>query len=171
MLLFIWFFAIQIVMVFIGFYITLSDDLRDAKNRTAKTWNAVDLVLKQRQEEIRKLLDLYREALGQDHDVFEQISLAKKKLLYAEGPGAKSLANSEIQDAMKQLHVLAERSPNLKVQTILQLEQGIASMESKIVDLARRYNNSATGYNQKIKMKPECYVAWIQGTKPLEMFK
>ena len=162
-----------IIAGFVGFLITIYNALIRMRNNISKSWANIDVILKQRSDELPKLVDSVKGYMKHEEGVLTKVTQARTKFLDAQTVQEKAKANNMITDALKSLFAVAENYPTLKAnESFIQLQKRISGLENELSDRREFYNDSVNEYNIKIESFPDVIVARMMGyTQPETMFK
>lgn len=165
--------AALIIAGFIGFLVSIYNSLVRMKNNISKAWANIDVILKQRSDELPKLVDSVKGYMKHEEGVLTKVTEARTKFLDAQTIQEKAKTNNMITDALKSLFAVAENYPNLKAnESFLQLQNRISGLENELADRREFYNDSVNEYNIKIDSFPDLIVAKMMGyTQPETMFE
>jgi LemA protein len=125
-----------------------------------KAWSNIDVILKQRHDELPKLVEIYNSYMLHERETLE--SVTKARTAYSTGLNIddKAQAENQIVGALGKLFAVAEQYPDLKAnQEFLALQQRISALESTIADRREFYNDSVNLYNIAIQQIPTLWVA------------
>ncbi|HAR41371.1 MAG TPA: LemA family protein [Bdellovibrionales bacterium] len=162
-----------IVFVALAYGVAIYNGLVAVKNNIDKAWANIDVLLKQRHDEIPKLIKVCEGYMVHERGVIDQVLKARDGLMAVHAQPAKAgAAESALRGAMGKLFALAEAYPDLKAQaSFQQLQQRISSLESDIADRREFYNDSVNTYNIRIESFPDMIVARWMLLAQREMFK
>ena len=162
-----------IILGFVGFLISIYNALVRMRNNISKSWANIDVILKQRSDELPKLVDSVKGYMKYEEGVLTKVTEARTKFLDAQTVQEKAKANNMITDALKSLFAVAENYPTLKAnESFLQLQTRISGLENELADRREFYNDSVNEYNIKIDSFPDLIVARMMGyTQPETMFE
>lgn len=161
-----------VVVVAVSYGVSIYNGLILVTNNINKAWANIDVLLKQRHDELPKLVDCCKGYMEHEKGVFDRVMQARQVLMNAQGPAQKGQAEGELQGAMRQLFALAENYPNLKAQSSFQqLQERVSGLESQIADRREFYNDSVNTYNIRIASLPDVFVARMLGLGPREMYQ
>jgi len=164
--------VILLAVVVAGYFVAVYNGLILVKNNIDKAWANIDVLLKQRHDELPKLVEVCKGYMEHESGVFDRIMQARQALMSAQGPAQKGQAEGNLQGALRQLFALAENYPNLKAQTSFQqLQDRVSALESQIADRREFYNDSVNTYNIRIESLPDVFIARALALTPREMFK
>ncbi|MGE3319811.1 MAG: LemA family protein [Candidatus Berkiella sp.] len=162
--------------VFILLYlIMIFNNLVSLKNQVKKAWANIDVLLKQRHDELPKLVETCKQYMAYEAPTLEKITELRAKSMQAREQGdISTLGKVEgvLRGTLGNLFALAENYPDLKTnQTFLHLQTRITGLENSIADRRELYNESVTLNNIRIEQFPDIIVAKLFGFKhfvPLE---
>lgn len=162
--------------LFVLFYLILIfNNLVSLKNNVKKAWANIDVLLKQRHDELPKLVETCKQYMAYEQPTLEKITELRAKAMQAREQGdVKALGTAEglLRGSLGNLFALAENYPDLKAnQTFQHLQTRISALENAIADRRELYNESVTVNNIRIEQIPDIIVAKLFGFKhfqPLE---
>src|SRR5436190_1169432 len=161
-----------VVVGFAGYLLSLYNSLVALKNEVVKSWSNTDVLLKQRHDELPKLIKTCEGYMQHERGVFDKLSEARGALLAAQSVAQRADAESQLTRAIGQFFAVAEAYPDLKAnQSFLALQNRISDLENQIADRREFYNDVVTTYNTRIQQLPDKFVAdWCQ-YEPAEVFR
>jgi LemA protein len=165
--------AILFVMVGLAVYIVMIfNGLIALKNDIAKAWANIDILLKQRHDELPKLLDVCKGYMDYERDTLQKIAQARSMYQQAVSIDQKAQADRSMTSAVRGLFAVAENYPELKANNnFMQLQKRITELESEIADRREFYNDSVNTFNIRIQQMPDTFVASFMNLTPRPMFK
>lgn len=153
--------------------IALYNQLVMLKNNTDKAWSNIDVLLKQRNEELPKLITVCKEHMKYEKDTLERVIEARSRIASAMTSGdmsALGMAEDQLRIGLGNLFAVAEAYPELKAsQAFLQLQRRITSLEDSIADRREFYNDAATINNTRIDQFPDLLIARPLNFKPFRL--
>ncbi len=163
---------ILIAVAIIGYFVTIYNGLIKLKNNIKKSWANIDVLLKQRSDELPKLIATVKGYMKHERDVLENLTKARTNFLNANTVAETAAADNMITGALKSLFAVAENYPNLKAnENFMQLQSRISGIENEIADRREFYNDSVNQYNIRIQSIPDVIVARMIGYTDEEMFE
>ena len=165
--------AVLIIAGFVGFLVSIYNALVRMRNNISKSWANIDVILKQRTDELPKLVDSVKGYMKHEEGVLTKVTEARTRFLDAQTVQEKAKADNMITDALKSLFAVAENYPTLKAnESFLQLQARISGLENELADRREFYNDSVNEYKIKIDSFPDLFVARMMGyTQPETMFE
>ena len=146
--------------VLVAYVVGVYNMLVRLANNIDKAWSNIDVILKQRHDELPKLVEVCNSYMLHERETLE--SVTKARTAYSTGLNIddKAQAENQIVGALGKLFAVAEQYPDLKAnQEFLALQQRISALESTIADRREFYNDSVNLYNIAIQQIPTFWVA------------
>lgn len=145
------------------------------KHGVGKAWSNIDVLLKQRHEELPKLVQTCQQYMQYEKDTLQAIIQARSAVHQAQQAqdiGALGQAESGLRAGLGKLFALAENYPELKANESFQfLQQRIASLEGAIADRRELYNEAVNLNNVRIEQFPDVLIARWFGFKAAELLR
>jgi LemA protein len=165
--------AIGFVLIGIAWYLlSIYNGLVSLRNNISRSWSNIDVLLKQRHDELPKLVQTCQGYMQHERAVFDNLSAARGAILSAKTVGQRAEAEGQVTQALGRLFAVAEAYPDLKAnQSFLQLQSRISDLENQIADRREFYNDVVTTFNTRIESLPDQYIANSMGLTPAEWFK
>ncbi|MDH4158143.1 MAG: LemA family protein [candidate division Zixibacteria bacterium] len=161
-----------LVIILVGYFISVYNSLIRLKNNIQKAWSNIDVMLKQRHDELSKLLNTVKGYMKYEEKVLTQITQARTAFLDAKSVQDKAKADNIMTSALKSLFAVAENYPDLKAnQSFMQFQQRISGLENQIADRREFYNDSVNTFNIRIEQIPDMFIARMLGYTRKELFK
>ncbi len=155
-----------------GYLLSIYNSLVALKNNIGRSWANIDVLLKQRHDELPKLVKTCEGYMQHERAVFDKLSEARGALAKAKSVGERAEAEGMLTRALGQFFAVAEAYPDLKAnQSFLQLQSRISDLENQIADRREFYNDTVTTFNIRIQQVPDTFVAGWMTLKPAELFK
>jgi len=159
-------------MIVVGYFIGVYNQLVQVKVNVDKSWSNIEVLEKQRYDEIPKLVKVCEGYMQYERDTLEKVITARTRFLQAKGPADMAQAGSEMSGALKSLFAVAEAYPDLKAnQNFTQLQQRVTALENEIADRREFYNESVTINNARIMQIPYAFFAGMLNCKERELYK
>ena len=142
------------------------------RNDNDRAWANIDVLLKQRHDEIPNLVETVKGYMQHEQQTFQMVTEARAAYAKASTVGQKAAADNQVNAALRGLFAVAEGYPELKAnQNFLRLQQRISELEDHIADRREFFNANVAGYNTRIAQVPDVILAHWMELKPREMFK
>jgi LemA protein len=160
-----------VVGIFI-YFITIYNSLVRLRNDMDKAWANIDVLLKQRHDELPKLIETCKGYMQYEQKTFQLITEARTSFMKANTVGEKAQADNMISGALKSLFAVSENYPDLKANNnFLQLQKRISELEERIADRREFFNDDVNTYNIRIQQLPDVFVAKILSLQRRDLFK
>ena len=149
------------------FAVSLYNSLVNVKNAVSKAWANIDVLLKQRHDELPKLVDACKQYMQHEQSTLEKVIQARAKVAdarVAQNMGALGAAEGALRSGLGNLLALVESYPELKAnEQFLHLQSRISGLENAIADRREFYNESVNINNVRIEEFPELLIArWFK---------
>ena len=149
------------------FAVSLYNSLVSVKNAVSKAWANIDVLLKQRHDELPKLVDTCKQYMQHEQTTLEKVIQARAKVAdarVAQNMGALGAAEGALRSGLGNLLALVESYPELKAnEQFLHLQSRISGLENAIADRREFYNESVNINNVRIEEFPELLIArWFK---------
>jgi len=145
------------------------------KHRVATSWSNIDVLLKQRHDELPKLVDTCKQYMQYEQETFEKVMQARNAV-YAARESADvvgvSAAEGGLRAQLGKLFALAEAYPDLKANaSFRQLQARISDLETGISDRRELYNEAVNVNNASIEQFPASIIAGMFAFKPAKLLE
>jgi LemA protein len=156
------------LLIYLGM---LYNGLVALRNDIDKAWANIDVLLKQRHDELPRLLDVCKGYMHYEQKTLERLIEARTQYASAMTVNQKTQASSNVSASVHHLFATAENYPDLKANaSFLELQRRITELENQIADRREFYNDAINLFNTRIKQMPDVLVAGATGMKPRVMF-
>ncbi len=156
----VWGIILFAAMAVLGYFLVIYNGLISLKENIKKSWANIDVILKQRYDELPKLISVCESYAAFEKGVLDRLMQAREKYFHADGVSGKAEASGQISAALKGIFALAENYPDLKTnKNFLQLQDRISHLEESLSDRREFYNDSTNNYNIRIQQIPDVFVA------------
>jgi LemA protein len=140
--------------------LVLYNGLVAARQECQRAWFNIDVLLKQRHDELPRLVEVCRGYMAYEKDTLERLVVARMTLAAARDVPAQARASQAVSDALRQLFAVAERYPDLKAnESFAKLSARITELENQIADRRELYNAATTAWNTRIEQVPDRFIA------------
>ncbi|MBI3222993.1 MAG: LemA family protein [Nitrosomonadales bacterium] len=165
-----------IVVVALIYAISLYNHLVNVKHAVAKAWANIDVLLKQRHDELPKLVEVCKQYKQFEQETLQRVIAARSQVQSAresQDIGALGRAEGALRAGLGSIFAVAEAYPELKAnEHFMQLQTRITSLENGISDRRELYNEAVNINNVQIEVFPASLIArsFGFGEKPLLEF-
>ena len=167
--------VLAVIVVVIFYLIMIYNNLVQVKHNVSKAWANIDVLLKQRHDELPKLIETCKQYMKFEQDTLQKVIEARSRVFSArESQDIRALGPAEagLRSSIGNLFALAESYPDLKTnQTFLQLQSRISGLENAIADRREFYNESVNINNVRIEQFPDNIVAGMGNFKAAQLLE
>ena len=152
--------------------VILYNELVRLRNDNDRAWANIDVLLKQRHDEIPNLVETVKGYMQHEQQTLLAVTQARAASMNAASIGQKATADLTMTVALRGLFAVAENYPQLKAnENFLKLQTRITELEERIADRREFFNDDVNNYNTRIGQIPEVFVASFMNLKPRAMFQ
>ena len=138
-------------------------------------WANIDVLLKQRHDELPKLIETCKRYMQFEQETLEKVMRARATVNQASASGnvaAVGAAEQQLRSGVTRLFAVAESYPELKSdQTFKQLQGRITSLEESIADRRELYNDQVNLNNIRVKVFPDVLIAQQFGFRSAQLLE
>lgn len=169
------FVVIGLIAALVLYGVIIYNNLVSLKHNVSKSWANIDVLLKQRHDELPKLVEVCKQYMGYEQETMEKIMKARASVAHARETGdiqQLGTAETQLRLGLGGLFALAEAYPDLKAdQTFQHLQSRITSLENAIADRREFYNEGVNLNNVRIEQFPDVIIANKFNFKPFELLE
>ncbi|PIN69901.1 LemA family protein [Candidatus Woesearchaeota archaeon CG11_big_fil_rev_8_21_14_0_20_43_8] len=155
-----------------GYVISIYNSLVRLKNNIEKAWSNIDVLLKQRVDELTKLMASVKGYMKHEKQVLTDVTKARTQFMNAGSVAEKAKADNFMSQTLKSLFAVSENYPDLKAnQNFIQFQDRVSGIENQIADRREFYNDSVNTFNIRIEQIPYVFVANMLKYTKKELFK
>lgn len=167
--------VIVVLVLLVAWAVTLYNGLVRLKHGVSKAWSNIDVLLKQRHDELPKLVETCKQYMQHERTTLERVIAARGAVASAREQhdvAALGKAESGLRAGLGQLFALAENYPDLKANESFQhLQQRISGLENAIADRRELYNEAVNLNNVRIEQFPDLILARLFAFKEAELLQ
>lgn len=164
--------ACLFVVGFMLYVVCIFNGLVRLRNNIRKSWANIDVLLKQRSDEVPNLVAAVKGYMEHERHTLELLTKARTAVLEEERLSRKAVADRTITESLKTIFAVAENYPTLKAnENFLKLQLRITALENELADRREFYNDSVNIYNIRIHSIPDLIVARMLKYTDEQMFK
>lgn len=161
-----------IIIGIISYFIRIYNQLVMMRNNVDKTFSNIDVLLKQRANEIPNLVKVLKESMNYERSVLEELTTLRTNYLSSNNMNEKINLNNDIDKTIKSIFAISENYPTLKSNNdFILLQKRVSELENMITDRRELYNDSITIYNIGINEFPSVILAKIVGCHKLNLLE
>lgn len=152
--------VLLILLALIFYIIVIYNGFIALKNNIDLNWGNIDVLLKQRFDELPKLIKVCEGYMQHEQKTLEAVVKARSMVNSARTDEQRMQAQNALTDTLKSLFMVVERYPDLKADAAFrQLGNRVSEIEDQIADRRELYNASVTIYNTRLEQFPDVLVA------------
>ncbi|SEQ30256.1 LemA protein [Ectothiorhodospira magna] len=167
--------VLGIFFLILLYAVIIYNNLVSLKHGVSKAWSNIDVLLKQRFDELPKLVEVCRQYMSYEQDTLEKVMRARSQVANAQqNQDMQALGQAEgvLRLGLGHLFALAEAYPELKAdQTFTHLQSRISGLENAISDRREYYNESVNRNNVRIEQFPDVIIARLFGFGPFDLLE
>lgn len=150
----------------ISFLINLYNKLVMLKFNVEKAYGNIDVVLKQRADEIPNLVSVAKHFMSYEKEILTRLTELRSSYNNTSDSEKKTALANETSKALSSFFAVSESYPELKSNNnFLELQKRISELENKIADRREFFNDSVNLYNIGIHEFPNVIFAKMFGYK------
>lgn len=140
------------------------NNLVDARERCAKAWSDVDVLLERRTDEVGSLVDVTRKHVSYEHEVLRDVMEARERVVEANDPDEAADAVVAMRSTLEGIYELSEEYPELaSSERFDELTDSIRTLEQRLENRREQYNEAVRAYNARLDQVPEGFFADSMG--------
>ena len=152
-----------LVVLALVYGVVTYNGLVQLKHNIAKAWANIDVLLKQRHDELPKLVEVCHQYKQFEQETLARVTEARARVAKArEAHDVPALGAAEnlLRAGLGQIFAVAEAYPELKAnEHFMQLQTRITALENSIADRREWYNESVNLHNVRIEQFPDLIIA------------
>ncbi|HVT36048.1 MAG TPA: LemA family protein, partial [Nevskiaceae bacterium] len=152
------------------YLVVIYNGLVTLRNNLTRNWSNVDVILKQRHDEIPKLVEVCKQHMQFEQETLRGVMLARAGIDSArvqQDVRTLGAAEGALRSGLGSIAATVERYPELRANdSIMQLLGRITALENTISDRREFYNESVNLYNVRTEQFPDVLVARPFGFRP-----
>ena len=169
------FILLGILLAFFLYVVMIYNNLVRLKHNVSQAWSNIDVLLKQRHDELPKLVETCKQYMKHEREVLEKVTQARAAVGKAREAGdvaALGAAETGLRRGLMNLFAVAENYPELRANENFQhLQNRISQLEAQITDRREFYNDSVNVNNIRIETFPDNVIATLFRFEPKLLLK
>jgi LemA protein len=163
--------SLALIVYLVGIY----NSLVSLRENVKVAWANIDVLLKQRHDELPKLVDTCKRYMQFEQETLEKVMRARASVSLASSAGnvaAVGAAEQQLRAGVGRLFAVAENYPQLKTdETFKQLQGRIIALEESIADRRELYNDQVNLNNIRVNVFPDAVIARRFGFLPAQLLE
>ena len=166
-------FAVAVVIVVVAFLVVSTYNAVVAlRLRIDKAWANIDVVLKQRFDQLPNLVDAVRGVMAWEQEVLTEVAAARAAYSPADPIPQQAATSAATSAAVRSLFAVVENYPEVKsAANVMALQEAIERLEDMIADRRELYNDQVYRYNTRIAQLPALLLALLLGWRSRPFFE
>src|SRR5580700_10725578 len=154
------------------YVVILYNELVRLRNDNDRAWANIDVLLKQRHDEIPNLVETVKGYMQHEQQTLLAVTRARAASMNAASIGQKAQADLTMTVALRSLFAVAENYPQLKAnENFLKLQARISELEDRTPAPREFFNADVNTYTPPTAQTPEFFVASFINLNPRAMSK
>lgn len=154
---------LTVIGILLVYGMMIYNSLVQVKHNVSKAWANLEVLLKQRHDELPKLVEVCKQYRQFEAETLQKVMEARSRVHGAstsQDMAALGAAESQLRGSVASLFAVAEAYPDLKTnQQFLNLQGRISALENGIADRREFYNDSVNINNIRIEQFPDVIIA------------
>ena len=154
---------LALCVAFFAYFVGIYNGLVNLRENVKVAWANIDVLLKQRHDELPKLVETCKRYMQFEQETLEKVMRARASVSSASTSGnvaAVGAAEQQLRAGVGRLFAVAESYPQLKTdETFKQLQSRITALEESIADRREFYNDQVNLNNIRVKVFPDVLIA------------
>jgi LemA protein len=156
---------IAVLMIAVGaavYGVSVYNGLVAVRHQVEQAWSNIDVLLRQRHDELPKLIDVVKGYSGYERDVLEKVTMLRASQRGHEPDATRLAAEDDLSRAVGRIFANAEAYPDLKASaTYLDLQRRISALEEQIAHRREFYNAAVNLNNARMEQFPDMLLAGV----------
>ena len=167
-------FVLLLIGVVVAVYLVLIfNRLVRLKHEALKAWSNIDVLIRQRHDEIPKLVESCKHYMTHERATLVEVLHARRAV--AEASDARDMtrlgaAEAQLRQGLSSVFAAVEAYPVLRAdESFRRLETRIVDLENAIADRREFFNDCVNSNNIRLEQFPDVIIARVFGFEPLEL--
>ncbi len=166
---------LALLVALVAYFVGIYNGLVSLRENVKVAWANIAVLLKQRHDELPKLVDTCKRYMQFEQETLEKVMRARTQVDQANASGnvaALGAAERQLRSGVGRLFAVAENYPQLKADENFKLLQGrITALEESIADRRELYNDQVNLNNIRVNVFPDVLIAHRFGFLPAQMLE
>ena len=165
-------FGVALIGIAIVYYgVSIYNGLIAVKHQVDQAWANIDVLLKQRHDELPKLIDAVKGYMAHERSLLERITELRARTGSGGSDAERLAAEDQLSRGIGRLLATAEAYPQLQANaSFLDLQKRISSLEEQIAHRREYYNDSVNINNVRMEQFPDVLLVGIAGMQKRTLF-
>ena len=164
--------GVALALILLVFLVVVTyNNVVSLQRRCQRAWANIDVVLKQRHDQLPNLVSAVRGVMAFEAQVLEDVTRARAAYEPEAPIHDQAVVSEQTSSAVRSLFATVENYPELKShENVMALQDEIERLETLIARRRELFNNQVYQYNVSITTLPGALVRPLFGWKEVEMF-
>lgn len=150
----------------IAYGLAVYNGLIDVKHQVEQAWSNIDVLLRQRHDELPKLIDAVKGYLTHERTLLERVTALRTRAGQGGTDAERLAAEDALSRGVGRLLGIAEGYPELKASAnFVELQRRIAALEEQIAHRREYYNAAVNLNNVRLEQIPYALLAGVAGLR------
>ena len=164
--------VVAVFVLLLTYFIVLYNGFVRMKNDVDKSWSNIDILLKQRFDELPKLVKVCEGYMQHEQKTLEAVIKARSMVNSARTDQQRMEAQNALTETLRSLFMVVESYPDLKADSAFQrLGQRISDLEDQIADRREFFNETVNLYNIRLDQFPDVVIARLFNFTARQLWK
>ena len=152
--------------------VSLYNGLVQVKHQVDQSWSNIDVLLKQRHDELPKLIDVVKGYMSHERELLEKVTDLRTRAQVSEGSALRLTAEEALSQGVSRLLAVAEGYPQLRASEVfIDLQRRITALEEQIAHRREFYNAAVNINNVRMEQFPDSLLTSLVGLVPRPLFE
>ncbi len=152
--------------------VSLYNGLVQVKHQVDQSWSNIDVLLKQRHDELPKLIDAVKGYMSHERELLEKVTDLRTRAQVSEGSALRLPAEEALSQGVSRLLAVAEGYPQLRASEVfIDLQRRITALEEQIAHRREFYNAAVNINNVRMEQFPDSLLTSLVGLVPRPLFE
>ena len=154
-----------------GYGVSLFNGLVQVKHQVDQAWSNIDVLLKQRHDELPKLIDAVKGYMTHERELLENVTAMRTRAQATGAGGERVAAEEALSQGVSRLLIVAEGYPQLRASEVfIDLQRRISALEEQIAHRREFYNAAVNINNVRMEQFPDLLLASSVGLARRPLF-
>lgn len=156
----------------VSYGVAIYNGLVQVRHQVDQSWANIDVLLKQRHDELPKLIDSVKGYVTHERSLLESVTAMRTRARTSDAGAQRLIAEQALSQGVSQLLAVAERYPQLRASEVFMgLQQRIAALEEQIAHRREFYNAAVNINNVRMEQFPDSMLASFAGLVRRPLFE
>ena len=160
--------SLTIALVLLIGYFSIYNGIKTSELKVSEALSGIDVALTKRYDVLTKMLNIAKNYMSYESTTLRDIVSLRAGMSVAD----RSAANKAMDQAARELNIVAEQYPQLRSSAnFVELQKAVIDVEEHLQAARRLYNSNVTDYNRRLVTFPSSVVAGMMGATQKSFFE